>query len=275
MVIDSHQHFWVFDPVRDSWINDDMKVIQRDFLPKDLEPIFKANKVDGCVAVQTDQSIEESNFLLGLADANDFVKGVVGWVDFRSPTLHEQLEKFSFYENMKGFRHIVQGEPVDFLKEESFIKGVRQLSAFDFTYDILVYPTQLEAALHFVERLPEVKMVIDHLAKPYIKNGSVEPWATAMKKLAAHSNVYCKVSGMVTEANWATHQPADFTPYLDVVFEAFGPDRLLYGSDWPVCLVASSYEKMKGILDQYLATFSKEDKAKIMGGNAVDFYNLY
>lgn len=274
MVIDSHQHFWIFDPVRDSWINDEMKVIQRDFLPKDLEPVLKANKVDGCVAVQADQSLAESNFLLDLANANDFVKGVVGWVDFRSPNLYEQLEKFSFYEKMKGFRHVVQAEPVDFLKNEAFIKGVRQLSAFDFTYDILIYPTQLEAALYFAERLPEVEMVIDHLAKPYIKDGVVEPWSATMKKLAALPNVHCKVSGMVTEANWATHQPADFTPYLDVVFEAFGPDRLLYGSDWPVCLVAASYEKMKGILDQYLAAFSKEDVAKVMGGNAVDFYNL-
>lgn len=274
MIIDSHQHFWIFDPVRDSWINDDMKVIQGDFLPKDLEPVLKANKVDGCVAVQADQSLAETNFLLGLANAHDFVKGVVGWVDFRSPTLYEQLEKFSFYEKMKGFRHIVQAEPVDFLRDENFIRGVRQLSAFDFTYDILVYPTQLEAALYFVEQLPEVKMVIDHIAKPYIKDGLITPWSNDMKKLAAHPNVYCKVSGMVTEANWATHQPADFKPYLDVVFEAFGPDRILYGSDWPVCLVAASYEKMKAIVDQYIDGFSKEDQAKIMGANAVDFYNL-
>ena len=274
MVIDSHQHFWVFDPVRDAWITPDMEVIRRNFLPEDLKPVLSANGVDGCVAVQADQSLDETRFLLELADANEFIKGVVGWVDLRSPTLYSQLETFSFYEKMKGFRHIVQAEPVDFLRDPAFIKGVRQLSAFDFTYDILIYPTQLEAALYFVEQLPEVRMVVDHLAKPYIKKGLLAPWAEHMKQLAAYPNVSCKVSGMVTEADWNTHQPSDFVPYLDVVFESFGVDRLLFGSDWPVCLVAASYENMKGILDQYLRTFSKNEVAQIMGGNAIKFYNL-
>jgi L-fuconolactonase len=274
MTIDAHQHFWLFDPVRDAWITPDMQAIRRHFLPGDLEPVLRANGVEGSVAVQADQSEAETTFLLQLAEANDFVKGVVGWVDLRAPNLYERLEYFSQFEKLKGFRHIVQAEPADFLRDPAFIRGVRQLAAFDFTYDILIYPTQLEAARYFVEQLPEVKMVVDHLAKPYIKAGEVEEWARGMRQLARHPHVHCKVSGMVTEADWQQWQPQDFRPYLEVVTEAFGTGRLLFGSDWPVCLVAADYARMKAIPEEYFGTFSDSEREAIFGGNATAFYQL-
>ncbi|GAB3172691.1 amidohydrolase family protein [Telluribacter humicola] len=274
MTIDAHQHFWIFDPERDAWITPEMEVIRRNFLPADLGPVLRANGIDGCVAVQAAQSEAETQFLLQLSEANSFVKGVVGWVDLRADNLYDRLEFYSQFEELKGFRHVVQAEPDSFLRQADFIKGVRQLVAFDYTYDILIYPTQLEAAAYFVEQLPEVKMVIDHLAKPYIKDGRVDDWAAAMRRMARYPNVYCKVSGMVTEADWHLWKTEDFRPYLDVVFEAFGTDRLLFGSDWPVCLVATEYAEMKNILVEYMEGFSATEKEKIFGLNAVKFYNL-
>ena len=274
MVIDSHQHFWIFDPVRDSWITPEMKIIQRDFLPADLKPTLDENGIDGCVAVQADQSDAETEFLLHLAEANDFIKGVVGWIDLRATGLYDRLEKYSQFELLKGFRHVVQGEPAGFLLQPDFIKGVGQLAAFDFTYDILVYPTQLADAYSFARQLPNVRFVLDHIAKPYIKKGELESWATDIRKLAELPNINCKVSGMVTEADWQTWQKSDFHPYLDVVFDCFGADRILFGSDWPVCLVAAKYGEMKSILADYIGALTKAEQEKIMGRNAEDFYRL-
>lgn len=274
MTIDAHQHFWHYNPVRDTWITPNMARIQRDFLPEDLEPVLEANGIEGCVAVQADQSEAETEFLLRQADAHEFVKGVVGWVDLRSDKLHDRLDYFSRYEKLKGFRHVVQAEADNFLRQADFIRGVRQLPVFGFTYDILIYPSQLEAALYFVEQLPDVNFVLDHLAKPYVKSGELDAWAGAMRRLAAFPNVCCKLSGMVTEADWNSWTPDTFMPYLDVVFEAFGTDRLLYGSDWPVCLVAGEYGEVKDIVTRYLRDFSEHERAKVMGGNAVRFYQL-
>ncbi|WP_338869830.1 amidohydrolase family protein [Spirosoma sp. SC4-14] len=274
MIIDAHQHFWHFDPVRDSWITDDMAVIQRDFLPADLEPVLTENGVDGCVAVQASQSEDETMFLVSMAQNYDFVKGVVGWVDLQSPTLYNRLEIFSAFEEIKGLRHVAQAEPDDFLMRPSVIKGIRQLAAFDLTYDILIYPTQLKAALHLVREVPEVNFVIDHLAKPYIKRQEISRWSNFMTEIAKQPNVSCKVSGMVTEANWHNWGKKDFFPYLDVVFEQFGPDRLLFGSDWPVCLVAANYTQVKNLIDEYVAPWGDEVRSKVMGANAVEFYNL-
>jgi L-fuconolactonase len=274
MTIDSHQHFWIFDPVRDSWITPEMEAIRRDFLPADLEPVLQANGIDGCVAVQADQTDTETEFLLHLAEANDFIKGVVGWIDLRTPDLYDRLEKYSQFELLKGFRHIVQSEPEGFLLQQDFIKGVGQLAAFDFTYDILVYPHQLEEAYEFAKRLPRVRFVLDHLAKPYIKKGEKEIWAGSIKKLAELPNVSCKLSGMVTEADWHNWQSADLQPYMDVVLDAFGAKRLLFGSDWPVCLVAAQYEDMKAVVTEFISSFSPTEKEAIMGGNASVCYNL-
>ena len=277
MTIDSHQHFWIFDAVRDAWINDEMKRIQRNFLPEDLWPVLQANAVDGCVAVQADQSEAETLFLLALAEKySRFVKGVVGWVDLRASNLYEKLEYYSQYELLKGFRHVAQAEPDDFLARPEVIKGIRQLTAFDFTYDILIYPTQLKAALHLVRELPQVDFVVDHIAKPYIKDGKLNTWSNYMRQLAAQPQVHCKVSGMVTEADWKNWTKKDFYPYLAVVFEALGPDRLMFGSDWPVCLVAAEYEQVIGLVRDYMINvgFSTSDQAKVFGENATRFYRL-
>jgi len=274
MVIDSHQHFWIYDPVRDSWISPEMEKIRQNFLPENLKPVLEANGVNGCVAVQADQSKSETEFLLQLAEANEFVKGVVGWVDLRADHLYEALEVYSQFEKLKGFRHIVQGEQEGFVLNPDFIKGVGQLVAFDFTYDILIYPTQLKEARAFAKQLPNVKLVLDHLAKPFIKKGEIDTWAKDIKKLAELPNVSCKVSGMVTEADWYSWEYENFKPYLDTVFDAFGPDRLMFGSDWPVCLVAAEYGEMKNLLGKYLSEFSRDEQKKIWGENAVKFYSL-
>ena len=275
MNIDSHQHFWRYDAVRDAWITDAMAVLQRDFLPEHLAAELTANAMDASVAVQADQSETETMLLLDFAKKNERIVGVVGWVDLRSPNLAERLEYFSRFPQLRGFRHIAQAEPDDrFLVREDFVRGVAQLRTFGFTYDILAYPKQLPAAIELVARLPEQRFVIDHLAKPEIKSGKTEPWAAYMRKIAHHQNVFCKVSGLVTEGDWKHWKPDDFRPYLDVLFDAFGPNRLMFGSDWPVCLLAGTYRQVKQLVETYVKDFSQADREKIFGGNAALFYGL-
>lgn len=276
IIIDSHQHFWNYDQVRDAWITEDMRVIRTNFTPYDLYRELKDNQVDGCVAVQADQSETETAFLTDIAERNDFVKGVVGWVDLRGKFLEQRLE---FYRGtttkVKGFRHIVQGEPDDqFLLQQDFCDGIGLLKNYGFTYDILIYPKQLPAAIEFVAKFPEQKFVLDHIAKPDIKGKKTEPWAAQIKEIARYENVFCKVSGMVTEADWKYWRPEDLKPFLDIVFEAFGPGRLMFGSDWPVCLVAATYFKVKGVITDYLEQFTREEQDAVMGQNAIAFYNL-
>jgi L-fuconolactonase len=275
MRIDSHQHFWRYDPDRDGWITDEMSVLKRDFLPEDLIPKLHACQMDGCVAVQADQSEREALFLLELAAQHQWIKGVIGWVDLCSPKLPERLEYFSHFEKLCGFRHIAQSEPDDrFLVREDFIRGIRALQEFNFSYDILIYPKQLPAAIELVERIPEQRFVLDHMAKPPIRAGKVASWAEQIRALATNHNVYCKVSGLVTEADWHNWELSDFTPYLDGVFEAFGPDRIMFGSDWPVCLLAGTYERVKAILADYVRDLPLEQQSKIFGLNAISFYGL-
>lgn len=276
MIIDAHQHFWVFDPVRDAWITEEMSVIRKDFLPADLAPVLEANGVDGCVAVQADQSETETAFLLDLAAENAFIKGVVGWVDLRSERIDERLEYFAQFPLLKGFRHIVQGEAdPEFLLHEDFCRGIKALAKHDFTYDILIYPHQLPAAVQFVRKFPDQRLVIDHLAKPYIKKGELKGWEEQLRAIAEHGHVFCKLSGMVTEADLRNWKPEDFTPYLDVALEAFGTDRLMFGSDWPVCLLAADYPEVKKIVTDHIAHLSTGEQAQIMGGNAATFYKLF
>lgn len=275
MRIDAHQHFWKFDPVRDTWITPDMQVIRKDFLPGDLAPLMESKHIDACVAVQADQSENETTFLLDLANKNKFIKGVVGWVDLRSQNIDERLSYYRSFPLVKGFRHVVQGEPNGFLLQPDFIRGVKSLARFGFTYDLLVFPHQLSESLAFVRQLSDQPIIIDHLAKPYIKRKEIEPWRAEMRALAQFEHVWCKVSGMITEANWSTWTHEDFAPYMDAVLESFGPDRLVFGSDWPVCLVAGSYPQVVELTEHYLeTTVSKEEKKKIMGENAIRFYNL-
>ena len=275
MKIDAHQHFWKFDKVRDSWINDEMSVIQKDFLPADLLHVLQENQIDGCITVQSDQSEEENAFQLSNADKWDFIKGVVGWVDLQATNVEERLEYYSQYKMMKGFRHVLQGEPQrDFMLRPAFLNGIRLLKKYEFTYDILIFPDQLSYTYEFVKAFPEQPFVIDHIAKPFIKDQQIDEWKKDIKRVAACSNVYCKISGMVTEASWKTWEKEDFTPYLDVITEAFGTERMMFGSDWPVCLVAASYSEMLSIVSDYYAPFSQNEKADIFGGNASKFYNI-
>lgn len=275
MIIDSHQHFWKYDPVRHDWINNEMAILKRDFLPADLQKIYQEAGVDGCVAVQADQSEAETDFLLQLAAENEFIKGVVGWVDLRSPDLAERLSHYHAFPKLKGFRHVVQSEPdPNFMLREDFQRGIAQLHAYDFTYDILIFPNQLPAAIETVKNFPDQKFVLDHLAKPYIKAGKIKEWATHMEAMATYPNVMCKLSGMVTEADWAKWKKDDFVPYLEVVSQCFGPARMMFGSDWPVCLLGGSYLEIKEILESFLSNFSTESQAAIWGGNATQFYQL-
>jgi L-fuconolactonase len=274
MRIDAHQHFWRFDPSKDAWITDEMAVLKRDFLPQDLLPHLAAHSLDGVIAVQADQSEKETLFLLELSEAYPAIKGVVGWADLRADDLAARLEYFSQFERLCGFRHIVQAEPDDFLLREDFLRGIARLKEFGFTYDILIYPEQLEAARSLVERFPDQPFVIDHLAKPLIKEQRLDPWQQLMKEIAAHQNVYCKVSGLITEADWQAWQPDDFKPYLDVVCSAFGADRLMFGSDWPVCLLAGSYQQVIELIEDYAKGIAPEEEEKIFGRNAERFYRV-
>jgi L-fuconolactonase len=274
MQIDAHQHFWHYDPARDGWITEEMSILRRDFLPDELKPLLDSLGVDGTVAVQADQSEAETRFLLGLAESHPFIRGVVGWVDLMAPALEARLEHFSMFGRLCGVRHIAQAEPDDFLARDDLARGIALLSEFGLTYDILVYPRQLPAVVSLVEKLPESPFVVDHLAKPLIREGQTLPWATHMNELARYPNVWCKLSGLVTEADWRRWRPEDIRPYLDIVFEAFGPDRLMFGSDWPVCVLAASYRQVWELLDSYASQLSRADRAKVFGDNAASFYGL-
>jgi L-fuconolactonase len=275
MIIDAHQHFWNYHPVKDAWITDDMKVIQHDFLPEHLLPVLEQNDVDGCVAVQADQSEVETAFLLDLAEKHDFIKGVVGWIDLRADDIQDKLNHYNQFSKLKGFRHIVQGEPDPaFLLREDFCRGVHALAKYYFTYDILVYPLQLPAVAAFVKKFPHQHLVIDHMAKPDFKTGELKEWEKHMREIAKEPHVYCKLSGLVTEADWQNWQPAHFTPFLNVALEVFGSERLMFGSDWPVCQLAGSYTAVKQLITNYISMLSPTEQANIMGGNAVRFYNL-
>ncbi len=272
--IDSHQHFWQFNPIRDAWIDDSMTVLQRDFMPENLQPLLGKHNIDGCVAVQADQSENETDFLLNLGNSYSFIKGVVGWVDLLANDLSQRLDHFSQNPLFKGVRHIAQSEADDYLIRSDVQRGISQLVSFGLTYDILIYAHQLPAAIRLVSRFPEQKFILDHIAKPNISKGVQQEWKKNLQRLAQHSNVYCKISGMVTETDNMQWTKEDFIPYFDVVIEAFGIDRILYGSDWPVCLLAAQYAEQIGILEDYLGVLTQQEQDSIMGGNAIQFYNL-
>jgi len=275
MTIDSHQHFWNYEPVKHSWINDDMSVIRRDFLPADLRKVYAEHGIDGCVAVQADQTIAETDFLLKLAEENDFIKGVVGWADLRGENIDTVLEAYYPNKNLKGWRHVVQDEPDhNFLMRPDFLRGISYLEKYDYAYDILIFPHQLGAALEFVKQFPHQKFVIDHIAKPYIKDRFYDGWAILMTEIAKQENVFCKVSGMITEADYNSWKPQQINHYMDLVLDSFGTKRVMYGSDWPVCLVAGNYAQVKSLVTDFISTLTNEEQAAIMGNNAVEFYNL-
>ena len=274
MIIDSHQHFWKYDPLRDAWIDASMQVIKTDFLPNDLKPILKENGVDGCMAVQADKSEEETEFLLACAAENPFIKGVVGWVDLIAENLEDRLKHYTTNPLFKGVRHIVQSEKDDYLLRPDVQSGIGKLAKYNLTYDILVFPQQLPAAVQMVKKFPKQTFILDHIAKPNISEPMTELWKTNITALSKFENVSCKLSGMVTEAKKFIFKNQDFTPFLDHVFTSFGPNRLLFGSDWPVCLLAADYKKVLIIIKNYLDKYSKETKAQVLGSNAIKIYNL-
>jgi L-fuconolactonase len=275
MRIDAHQHFWKYGPAEYGWINDNMAVLKRDYLPKDLKPLLAAEGFDGSVAVQARQDLEETRWLLELAEENDIIKGIVGWVDLCSPEVTKQLERFTSHPKFVGVRHVLQDEPDDeFMLRGDFRRGIAQLRNYGLTYDLLLFPRHLPVALKLVREFPEQRFVLDHIAKPLIADGAIEPWNRDIQELAKFENVGCKVSGMVTEARWKEWRVEDFRPYLDVIFEAFGPERLMIGSDWPVCTLSASYAATMGLVKDYVCELGSGEQQSILGGNCAHFYDL-
>lgn len=275
MRIDSHQHFWHYEPVKHAWIGDEMHRIRRDYTPGDLQPLLAASAIDGCVAVQADQTTAETDFLLSLAAENDFIKGVVGWIDLRATDLEAQLARYANQPKLKGWRHVVQGEPDPFfLLRDNFLRGIETIGKHGYTYDILIFPHQLVSALELIDSFPNVKFVIDHLAKPYMKAGYSKGWAAMMEAIAPYKNAYCKVSGLVTEGDYQAWTPEQVHHYFEVLFGTFPAERLLFGSDWPVAEVAVNYGRWVSVVEDYLAAHPAVDATQVMGKTAVEFYGL-
>jgi L-fuconolactonase len=272
MRLDAHQHFWSYDAAQYPWIPPGSP-LHRSWLPDDLAVLQKPLGFDGSIAVQARQVVGESDWLLGLADNHANVKGVVGWVDLRSDRVEADLARLAAHPKFVGVRHVVQEEPDDeFMLGKDFQRGISKLQGFGLTYDILIFPNQLEAAIRLAENFPLQPFVLDHIAKPPIKDGTIEPWKSQLRRLAQLPNVHCKVSGMLTEADHKSWQAEQFRPYLDVVFEAFGPSRLMYGSDWPVCLFAGNYEQAFRLVDDYVRHLTESERAGLFGGNRERFY---
>jgi L-fuconolactonase len=275
MRIDAHQHFWIYNPQEYAWIDESMAKLRRDFLPEDLKPELDRAGFQGCVAVQARQSLEETHWLLKLATESPFILGVVGWCDLRSPQIRSDLEALSAHPKLVGVRHIVQGEPDDdFLLRPEFLRGISILEEFELAYDILIYDRHLPVAAEFVRRFPRQRFVLDHLAKPQIRNQKLHPWTQGLQNLAAHPNVFCKLSGLVTEADWRDWKPEELISYLDVALECFGSDRLMIGSDWPVCTVAASYSGAVDVVKQFLELRNVKVPEKVLGAHAQQFYKL-
>jgi L-fuconolactonase len=274
MRIDAHQHFWIYNQREYDWIDEAMASIRRDFLPADLRPELEDAGFAGSVVVQVRQTLEETRWLLELAEDNPFILGVVGWVDLRSPRLYQDLQSFAGKSKLVGIRHIVQSEPDDFLLDADFLRGISVLQEFDLAYDLLIYTKHLPLAAEFVKRFPRQRFVLDHLAKPPIRSRAIDLWARGMRELASFPNLHAKVSGLVTEANWQGWKPEDLRPYLDVAFESFGAKRLMIGSDWPVCTVAASYAQVVNLVKDYMSSYTAEDREAVFGGNAANFWRL-
>jgi len=275
MKIDSHQHFWKYNPEEYAWIGNEMKVLKRDYMPEDLEPQLLRTGFNGTVAVQARQSLEETRWLLGLAAKYEFIKGVVGWVDLCSANLEDQLSELSSDIKLTGVRHVLQDEPDAFyMLRDDFLKGIRLLHQFNLTYDVLIFERQLPQTLELVRMFPDQVFVLNHIAKPEIKSQRITPWNENMFKLAQLKNVYCKLSGMVTEADWVNWKAEDFRPYVETVLEAFGTDRLMIGSDWPVCLLAGNYDDILKIPAMFFSELSIHERDAILGLNAIKAYHL-
>jgi L-fuconolactonase len=272
--VDAHQHFWHYTPDEFGWIDDSMAAVRLDFLPSDLRPLMDQAKMSATVAVQARQSIEETRWLLDLADRHPWIAGVVGWLPIADPSIEHTLEEFADNPRLKGVRHVLQGEPDAYMDRDGFNAGIAPLRQHSLTYDVLILERQLPAAIRFVDRHPDQPFVLDHLAKPSIAAHQVEPWRTHLRELARRPNVSCKLSGMVTEADFSAWTIEDLRPYIETALEAFGPSRLLFGSDWPVCTAASTYDHWVTIVHELVSALSEEERNAIFGDNAAKFYNL-
>jgi L-fuconolactonase len=274
MKIDAHQHFWKYDQVKHAWITDEMKLIRRDFPPNDLFPLLQELKIDGTVALQADETWRETEYLLDLADQYSWIKAVVGWVNVAGKDLEEYLDHASSLPKLKGFREILQAQSPEYILRPEFVKGIQKLGKLDFTYDILIFPEHLDASLQLVSKCPDQLFVIDHLAKPNIKTGEWKEWRKKMALLAERELVYCKLSGMITEADLKKWNYEDILPYMEIALDLFGPQKLMFGSDWPVCLVAGEYERVWETVNQFTDALSAGEKERIFGGTAQEFYRI-
>lgn len=275
MNIDSHHHFWSYDPLEYDWIDDTMQPLRRDFLPEHLRTEIASAGVDGVVSVQARQNLNETEWLLDFAANEDFIKGVVGWVELSSPNVSAELEHFAANPKLKSIRHVVQGELDDqFILRPDFNRGIRELKKFDLAYDILIFERHLPQTIRFVDTHPNQRFILDHIAKPRIKDNVLEPWNTHFRELAKRPNVYCKASGMVTEADYGEWTEVQLKPYFDAALEAFGPERLMFGSDWPVCLLACEYARWHKLVSSWIKKLSSAEQSRILGGTAIEAYQL-
>jgi len=274
-MIDAHHHLWKYNTQDYGWMDDSMSVLKQDYLPGELESEFKHSGIRGTVVVQARQSLEETRWLLELADQHSFIKGVVGWLDLCSPGLKAELEEFSAFPKLVGVRHVLHDEADDdFMLRPDFMKGIAQLEAYDLSYDLLIFPRHLNRVLKLVNTFPQQRFILDHLGKPLIKAGVMEPWRRDIARLAAHPNVWCKLSGMVTEADHEHWKYEDLLPYMEVVLESFGPDWIMLGSDWPVCKLAAEYSEAIKIVQRFIESLSLRGQEKILYQNAIDCYQL-
>ncbi len=274
MRIDAHQHFWKYDPKEYDWINEEMSVLAKDYLPEDLEPLLRSLKLEGSVAVQALESDKNTEFLLDLAAEHSSILGVVGWLDLNSSGISERLEGYSQEKKLKGFREVLQSKSADYFLNESFIAGLNSILQKGYTYDILIFEHQIPHIKELLQNTIEKPMVIDHLAKPRIKDQDWKSWKGKITSLAERDYIYCKVSGMVTEAGWKKWNKDDFLPYMEIALELFGPDRLMFGSDWPVCTLAADYEEVNGIVSDFCQQLSETERNQIFGLTAKVFYQL-
>lgn len=275
MRIDSHQHFWRYHPEQHVWMTDAMAALRRDYLPGELAPLLDELGFDGSIVVQARQMIEETAWLLQLAEAESRILGVVGWFDLRSPTLPQQLERYGAHPKLVGARHVVHDEPDDgFMLRPEFRRGIGMLAEHELAYDLLLRPRHLPVAVELVDEFEDQLFVLDHIAKPEIRDHVVSNWREDVTRLAERPNVFCKLSGLVTEADWRAWRPSDFRPYLDVVLEAFGAERLMIGSDWPVCTLAADYGAAMRLVIDYVGALSADEQAGILGDNCARFYGV-
>lgn len=275
MILDAHHHLWRYSREEYGWISDEMRVLAQDFGVDELRASAGACGVIGSIAVQARQTVAETEWLLDLADADDFVHGVVGWAPLAAPDLRETLDRWANRGKLRGLRQVVQDEPDDaFILRDDFNRGVAEALRRGLAYDILIFARQLPAAIEFVDRHPNGRLVLDHIAKPSIADGGIEPWRSQLVELARRPNVACKISGVVTEADWSSWTPDSIRPYLDATLEAFGPRRLMFGSDWPVCLLATEYARWAEVVTDWAAPLSDDERASLFHGAATEAYQL-